>query len=100
MRLGKIKEVVLDILETTPAARDDDMVLYALACKKFNPHIDLSGSFSFVLINHECFSIPNYDSVGRCRRKIQAERPDLQSSEEAKRVKAERIAEYREFSRS
>jgi len=99
MRLGKIKEVVIEILETTPSARNDDMVLYALVCRKFNPQVRY-GRFDFVLVNHAELSIPNFESVGRCRRRVQAQRPDLQSSEEVQKIKAERIEEFKAFSKA
>ena len=94
MKLNSIKPVVLEVMEKNEKARDDDMLLYALVCRKFNADIP-NKSFTFALIHHQELGLPNFESVGRCRRKIQNEREDLQSSESAKRAKTEKEKEYK-----
>ena len=98
MKLQKVKQVVIEVLEESLMARDDDMVLYALVCKKVNPDVT-KVPFSEVLLDHAGYGIPNLESVGRARRKVQEQRKDLQSSCRASQIKAERLEEFVAFSR-
>lgn len=98
MKLQQVKQIVVETLEESLVARDDDMVLYALVCKKVNPDV-VKLPFSEVLLDHADYGIPNLESVGRARRKIQEQRQDLQSSQRARQIKAEREEEFVAFSR-
>lgn len=81
--LQTLESVVLSILEQSIAARKDDYVLMWLVCEKLKPEI-VEKPFADVLYNHKAWGLPNWESVTRCRRKIQAKRPDLTDKETAR----------------
>lgn len=88
-RLQTLEKIVLEALEAVPETREDDYILLLEVCERINA--DIHGqSFMEALKNHKKLRIPNWKSVERCRRKIQARRPDLISPTAAKkRRKAE-----------
>lgn len=73
VRLKKIKDVVKEILEENFEARDNDQILYYEFCKKLceaeGYEID-KISFKSVMFD-KVITFPNYESVSRCRRKLQ-----------------------------
>lgn len=77
----KVHEIVEGILETNIEARNSDMYLYYAVCRKINP-IACSMPFDTIWPNYRRFGLPNYDSVGRARRKIQETREDLKACKE------------------
>ena len=97
-KLNTIEKMVLEVLEQSPLARADDYVLMWLVCEKTKPELS-EKPFADVLYNHYAWGLPNWESVTRCRRKIQAKRPDLVAPETArKRRKEEKV--YREYATS
>ena len=74
--LTTLKELVVNILETCPPARDSDDRLYVEVCKAKNKEIS-NYSFEKFMLHRRDYGIPSYASVGRVRRKAQEERPDL-----------------------
>ncbi len=80
--LQTIENVVLEVLETYPNARKDDYVLMYFVCRKMCKNVT-SYSFGSVLLDHKELKVPNWKSIERARRKIQANRPDLVNAETA-----------------
>ena len=96
-KLHTMEKLVLEILEESVAARQDDYILFIRVCEKTNPQI-LDVPFGLAMKIHY-FQLPNWESVARSRRKIQKKRPDLVEEETArKRRKAE--TEYRKYAKS
>lgn len=93
--LQTLESVVLSVLESSIAARKDDYVLMWLVCEKIKPEI-VEKPFADVLYNHVAWGLPNWESVTRCRRKIQAKRPDLvvESTARKRRKEEKRYMEY------
>lgn len=86
-------EQVKAVLEQYPKARDDDMVLYAIICRR-TTHVSLNDSFFYVLLHHKSCGLPSYESVTRIRRKVQENEPDLRGKHRARRKELEE--EYRD----
>lgn len=97
-RLQTIENVVLEILENSKAAREDDYVLMWLVCQKVKPEL-CEKPFADVMYHHKAMGLPNWESVTRARRKIQEKRPDLLSPEKA-RKRREEEERYREYART
>lgn len=97
-KLHTMETLVLEILEQSPAARSDDCVLMWLVCDKTKPEI-VEKPFADVLYNHKSLGLPNWETVTRCRRKIQEKRPDLVPAETARKRRKEE-EEYREYART
>ena len=94
-KLNTMENIVLQVLENSPAARSDDYILMWLVCEKLKPEI-IERPFADVMYNHKLWGLPNWETVTRSRRKIQAKRPDLVSPETAKHRYKEEV-EYREY---
>lgn len=97
-KLKTLEKVVLEALEEVSEARGDDFILLLEVCRR--KELNLAGlDFKTAMEYHRQFGIPNWKSVERARRKIQAARPDLISPEAAKkRRKAENT--YKEYAHS
>ena len=96
-KLNTMENVVLQVLENSPAARSDDYILMWLVCEKLKPEI-IEKPFADVMYNHKLWGLPNWETVTRCRRKIQAKHPELVSLETVRKRRKEE-AEYREYAR-
>lgn len=94
-RLQTMEKVVLEILEISPKAREDDYVLMWLVCDKLAPDI-ITKPFGDVMYHHKSWRLPNWESVTRARRKIQEKRPDLISPKKARKRREEEEV-YREY---
>lgn len=98
-KLYTTEKLVLEVLEETPATRSDDYVLMYYVCLKVCPESISSLPFGAAMLFHKLHNIPNWETVTRCRRKIQEKRPDLVSPEAAKKRHKEE-AEYREYAKT
>lgn len=82
-KFQSMEKIVSEVLEGNLQARKDDYVLMLCVCEKICPEI-LNYPFWVVMKNHYTNKLPNWETVSRCRRKIQEKRPDLVSSETPK----------------
>ena len=97
-KLKTLENVVLEVLENDIASRDDDFILLLEVCNRTGA--DIAGrAFAYAMAHHKELGIPNWKSVERCRRKIQARRPDLISPEAAKK-RLEAKEAYTEYART
>ena len=105
--LVKLEDEIISILEDNPKTRGDDMALYSVyAYRKLNGKTDgLSMMRGFLLLfSDQRYRVTNgvapFESVSRCRRKVQSRREDLRPTEEQVRERAEAIAEYKKYARA
>ena len=87
MRLKNVQRIVLNCLEDNAALRDNDNKLVAnIWYKHIKKTRDLSSMKALDLLvalgNNE---LPSWESITRCRRKIQQERTDLRGKNYDKR---------------
>lgn len=100
----KLEDQVKQILMDYPRTRNDDMYLYYVYCMKKLGENNITKIFEFSTIfcdkrERELRKIKPYQSVERCRRKIQAEFPELSSEKVIKTARKEEEKEYIEYSR-
>lgn len=93
----KIESVVADILTDNPATRSDDYLLYREMCSRICPQAG-ALPLSTALEQHKALGMPSWETVSRCRRKIQERNPELRDPAAAK-VRAEEEQEYRDYAR-
>lgn len=75
MKLQNIEPKVIKILEEYPYTRRDDWLLLKVY---YNEIIDVNTmSFATVCDHHEELNLPSFESIRRCRQKVQAKRLDL-----------------------
>lgn len=96
--LYKIADIVEDILKNDETARGNDNYLYFKVCAMMDSSV-LNQQFGDVLLSFNGYDLPKYESVGRARRKIQAEKPELRPVLEVERARYERAIDYQKFSR-
>ena len=97
-KLYVMESIVLQVLKENPAARSDDYILMLLICQKIDSAL-INEPFESVMKFHKVNGLPNWETVTRCRRKIQAKYPELVSPVTARKRRKEE-AEYMEYARS
>ena len=81
--LTTVSALVQDILVNEPDSRNSDNLLFYLVCKKLladqGEDIETMG-FGKLFLSLTGYGLPQFETVGRCRRKVQQEFPELQCS--------------------
>jgi hypothetical protein len=85
--IKRTSDIVKDILENCPDARNSDDLLYINVCKKLSPMV-CHQPLEMVFLMRKEFGLPCYESVRRTRQKLQAAYPELCGSDE---VEAQRV---------
>lgn len=105
--LIKLEDEVVSILEDNPKTRGDDMALYIVyAYRRLQGKIDslaMMRGFLLLFCDHKyrvTSGIAPFESVSRCRRKVQSKREDLRPTEEQVRERSKSIAEYKKYARA
>ena len=93
----KIESVVADILNKLPATRSDDYLLYREICNRLCPQAG-ALPLSTALERHKSLGMPSWETVSRCRRKVQERNPELRDPV-ATKVRAEEEKQYKEYAR-
>lgn len=92
--LMKLQDKVLEVLVRFPSTRDNDKLLYgAVLAHYYNIPLG-STSVREVLLNDK---LPSLESIGRIRRKIQAEHEDLRGTKAKEKVRLNAQADYIEY---
>lgn len=98
--LTNASALVKEILVEVPAARDSDNLLFYLVCKKVladnGKNIDSMGFGKLFLSLHK-YGLPQFETVGRVRRKLQQTFPELQSSSEVRSGRMNHCDSFKEF---
>ena len=76
VQLKKLEKVVREILKESPRTRGDDDLLYINVLDKMDVKLTDLSAESF-LLNYRKLGIPTIESVGRCRRRLQAINEEL-----------------------
>lgn len=101
--LYKITNLVKEILEENIQARNSDTYLYLQVIYKVGllKGINMNEmSVTDFLLRRSSLNFPNYETVSRVRRKLQAEHPELTSSKEVKAQKLINERVYRDYAQS
>ncbi len=92
--LYKLEDIVKEMLEKDYRAREDDAYLIFLVVQKMHP--DMAGTtFANVMFNAKKNKI-NFESIRRCRQKVQATHPELKNKEIAE-ARFEEQTEYEKY---
>lgn len=85
--LYKLEDIVRYVLETYEDTRKDDFILIYRVYKEINESAVIRELFFQVMMNHKEYNLPHFESVTRCRRKVQNKYPELAN----KKTKEKRI---------
>ena len=94
--LKNTTKLVKKVLEEVPATRNSDNYLYIKVVGEINQHA-LRMPLAVVLQNLNTFNLPSIETVGRCRRKLQAEFPALRADKTVEEYRSELETEFREW---
>lgn len=90
--------LVKQVLETVPAARNSDNLLFIEVVKIININL-IFKPLAEVLTNLKKYDLPSIETVGRCRRKLQAEFPELKAAAAVQGIRGDREADFREWAK-
>ena len=94
-RITDTEAKVKMILQNCPESREDDFVLIQL----FKNYYFTWNSWKDVFNNHREIGFPSFETITRCRRKLQATYPNLQASKVVD-ARAEMEREFEEYALS
>ena len=97
MKLELLEDVVEVILSDHEETRADDMTLYL----EYLNYKDVSLIRTFQSREYRIFNgISSFESVSRCRRRLQARNPELKPNKEYIELRKEEEKRFREYARA
>lgn len=102
MNLHTTTDIVKNILQECPEARNSDNVLYLQVLKVLGERKGVSLENMSVLsffLNIKEMGVPSIETVGRCRRKIVETHPELAGNDTVEGFRAANEEEFREYAR-
>ena len=96
--LKTTSKIVKIILEQNPYARNSDDFLYIKVCEKVND-ISINLPFKQVMENRKLYGLPPFESVRRCRQKIQATHPELAGCDDVEAQRKLNEETFRDYAR-
>lgn len=95
MKLGDIKNIVVDCLTNKPKTRNSDRLLYNEVCTELG--FDTHSMTAWEMLHNP--DMPSTESVRRARQKAQVEFPELRATEQVQKKRDELKLDYLEFAR-
>ena len=96
MKRGELYPMVVGLLMENPNLRDDDKLLEAAVCRRWNPHFDEMSASEFVVLR-DTLGYPSRESIGRIRRLAQENVEELRTSDECQRKRTELEKEWKGY---
>lgn len=88
--------LVSEVLRQYPETRNSDELLYLVICKLINPKV-ARMPYEKVVLEANNLGLPKYDSISRCRRKVQADYKELRGNERTTGYRFLRWKVFREY---
>lgn len=95
MKLKKLEPIVRRVLENNLQARNDNFVLVLEVYKDLD--IPVKFEFMGLMLEHNKYELPSFESVVRARRKVVEKSPELQATKIIEKLRKEEEQKYREF---
>lgn len=99
MKRGELYPMVVGLLMENPKLRDDDNLLEAAVCRRYNSNFDNMTASEFVVLR-DTLGYPSRESIGRIRRLAQENVEELQASSLCTRKRTELEKEWKEYVRN
>lgn len=97
-KLYRYNDLVKQQLESNPATRNNDALLYCRVCEQINGGATCNP-FWYVLENLKEFELPSFETISRCRRKLQHDFPELAANAAVTYFRKTKQEEFRDFAR-
>lgn len=95
-KLSKLEPVVKKVLTEHKETRSDDFKLIFAVYRELNFYHTTKELFCELMLNHELYKLPPFESVTRCRRKLQKDYPEL-ANEKTKEKRIDATEDYIEY---
>lgn len=84
--IRRVKPIVEAILRNDPDTRNSDSLLYVRVCQRIDEKLS-TRPFFYVMAHSKDFGLPPFETVSRCRRKLQEKDDSLQAVEEVQKAR-------------
>ena len=95
MKIFELENRVIKALAVNKECRENDHMLYVAVCE------DIVGgelnNFLEMFTNRKAYELPPFESVSRCRRRVQAQYPELQSRERIAKMRDNKQLDYIDY---
>ena len=95
-RFYKLEPIVKEVLEEDVTAREDDFTLIVDVYYKLNEEV-IGYTFSQVMLAHKLLGLPSFESITRCRRKLQATYEHLQAPKKVRDIRLNETSDYIDY---
>lgn len=95
-KFNKLEPIVKEVLEEDAMAREDDFTLLFDVYYKLNEEV-MDYTFSQVMLAHKILGLPSFESITRCRRKLQATYEHLQAPKKMKDIRLNETSDYIDY---
>ena len=95
-KLSKLEPVVKKVLENFEETRSDDFKLIYSVYRELDFVHTTRELFYEIMMNHDLYKLPPFESITRCRRKIQKDYPEL-ANEKTKEKRLNATSDYIDY---
>lgn len=95
MKVLSTHDEVFNIMFMYPDTRNNDKLLYYKVLEEYYPDTLAMAVGSYLLDRYT--KVPSIETVGRCRRKIQEDYPDMGATEKVKHRRRRKEQEFKEY---
>lgn len=98
MKIKQFEKLVFECLEENETTRKDDFILYLEVLQKLGVDIYKKSICHFLLLA-KISKMPPFETISRCRRRLQKKHPELKDEETAK-ARMELVEEYKNYNKN
>lgn len=95
-KLGKIEPIVKKVLTEYEDTRNDDFKLIYAVYRELNFYHTTKELFCELMLNHNLYNLPPFETITRIRRKLQKDYPEL-ANEKTKEARLNETMDYIDY---
>lgn len=99
MKLKNLENIVLEVLKTQPLTRSDDFHLVLRVYQQLNEKAVTKELFCEIMLYHNEYGLPSFESITRARRKVFEKYPELKPKKITE-LRAEKEKEFKEYAKN
>lgn len=92
--IGTIHNMVLTVLSEVPETRSNDRLLIS---EVYNRYFDIVNQAFWQVMEEYGKDLPSFETITRCRRKIQETRPELRATPVVEKGRDDRQIDFKEY---
>lgn len=94
--LNKLENLVIQILREDEESRNSDNRLYVMVIDSIVSN-GSSMSVKDLFLNQKKLGIPPFESVSRCRRRVQSDNPELRGDDDIVNARRRKETEFKDY---